>query len=109
MQAQGNYKMSGLGCDSLMGGIKTVTSEPWKSFVASVLQQKYFSWKQHNQIHNIIYSLQFWITNLKKKSVSFNMTLTAKLNACVCYFLTNFYLSPNNSPSKTMKDVFYFI
>ena len=29
--------------------------------------------------------------------------------ACVRYFLTNFYLSPNDSPSKTMKDVFYFI
>ena len=23
--------------------------------------------------------------------------------ACVCYFLSNFYFSPNNSPSKTMK------
>ena len=29
--------------------------------------------------------------------------------ACVRYFSTNFYLSPNDSPSKTMKDVFYFI
>ena len=29
------------------------------------------------------------------------------LKAFVCYFLTNF--SPNDSPSKTMKDVFYFI
>ena len=29
--------------------------------------------------------------------------------ACVCHFLRNFYFSPNNSPSKTMKDVFYFI
>ena len=29
--------------------------------------------------------------------------------ACVRYFLRNFYLSPNGSPSKTMKDVFYFI
>ena len=26
-----------------------------------------------------------------------------------CYFLTNFYFSPNDSPSKTMKDVSYFI
>ena len=29
--------------------------------------------------------------------------------ACVCYFLTNFYFSSNDSPSKTMKDAFYFI
>ena len=29
--------------------------------------------------------------------------------ACVCYFLTNFCLSSNDSPSKTAKDVFYFI
>ena len=26
-----------------------------------------------------------------------------------CYFLANFYSSPNDSPSKTMKDVSYFI
>ena len=29
--------------------------------------------------------------------------------ACVHYFLRNFYFSPNDSPSKTMKDAFYFI
>ena len=29
--------------------------------------------------------------------------------ACVRYFVTNVYLSPNDSPSKTMKDIFYFI
>ena len=32
-----------------------------------------------------------------------------ELKARVRYFLTNFYLSPNDSPSKTMKGVFYFI
>ena len=31
------------------------------------------------------------------------------LKACVRYFLSNFYFSPNDSPSKTMKNVFYFI
>ena len=31
-----------------------------------------------------------------------------QLKACVRYFLTYFYFSPNDSPSKTMKDVFYF-
>ena len=29
--------------------------------------------------------------------------------ACVCYFLLKFYFWPNDSPSKTMKNVFYFI
>ena len=29
--------------------------------------------------------------------------------ACVCYFLSNFYFSPNHNPSETMKNVFYFI
>ena len=31
------------------------------------------------------------------------------LKACVHYFLSNFYFSPNDSPSKTMKNVFHFI
>ena len=31
------------------------------------------------------------------------------LTACVRYFLLNFYFSPNDSPLKTMKNVFYFI
>ena len=32
-----------------------------------------------------------------------------KIKACVHYFLRNFYSSPNDRPSKTMKDCFYFI
>ena len=31
------------------------------------------------------------------------------IKACVHYFLSNLYLSLNDSPSKTMKNVFYFI
>ena len=31
------------------------------------------------------------------------------VKACARYFFSNFYFSPNVSPSKTMKDVFYFI
>ena len=27
--------------------------------------------------------------------------------ACVCYFLSNFYFSPNDTPSKTMKNVYF--
>ena len=32
-----------------------------------------------------------------------------ELKACVRYFLSNFYFSPNDSPLKTMKSAFYFI
>ena len=35
--------------------------------------------------------------------------LSSILKACVRYFLINFYFSPNDSPPKTMKGVFYFI
>ena len=31
------------------------------------------------------------------------------IKACVCYFISNFYFSLNDSPSKTIKNVFYFI
>ena len=31
------------------------------------------------------------------------------LKACVRYFLSNFYFSSNDRPSKTMKNAFYFI
>ena len=32
-----------------------------------------------------------------------------KFKACVRYFLSSFYFSPNYRPSQTMKNVFYFI
>ena len=32
-----------------------------------------------------------------------------KVQACVQYFCNKFLFSSNNSPSKTMKDAFYFI
>ena len=37
------------------------------------------------------------------------LNLKLEVKACVRYFLTNFSLSRNGSPSKTVKDVFYFI
>ena len=33
--------------------------------------------------------------------------LFLKLKACVRYFLTNYYFSPNDIPSKTIKEVFF--
>ena len=35
--------------------------------------------------------------------------LKITIKGCVHYFLRNVYFSPNGSPSKTIKDVFYFI
>ena len=38
-----------------------------------------------------------------------NKRALSKFKACVGYFLSNFYFSPNDNPSRTMKNVFYFI
>ena len=37
------------------------------------------------------------------------LDLKILVKACVHYFLSSFYFSPNDSPSKTMKNVFFFI
>ena len=47
----------------------------------------------------------FWSLCSCKKKRKTDVTF----KACVRYFLSNFYFSPNDSPSKTMKNVFYFI
>ena len=52
-------------------------------------------------------SLLDWI--VENFSVSRNMLPTKYLKACFCYFLSNFYFSPNDSSSKTIKNVFDFI
>ena len=36
-------------------------------------------------------------------------SMLRQFKACVRYFLSNFYYSPNDSLSKTMKNIFYFI
>ena len=43
-----------------------------------------------------------------RNSINF-LDLNVKLKACVRYFLSNFCFSSNDSPSETMKNVFYFI
>ena len=45
----------------------------------------------------------------KHINISASLRLTKSLKACVRYFLSKFYFSPNDSPSKTMKNAFYFI
>ena len=40
---------------------------------------------------------------------SLNGKIITNFKACIHYFLLNFYFSLNDSPSKTMKNVFYLI
>ena len=47
--------------------------------------------------------------DLKIKLCGKRLCPTESVKACACYFLSNFYFSPNDSPSKAMKNVFYFI
>ena len=50
-----------------------------------------------------------WLLSFRlKKQTSKNVADTT-FKACFCYFLSNFYFSINDSLSKTMKKVFYFI
>ena len=44
-----------------------------------------------------------------KKKRLWNQFLLQLLKACARYFLTNSYLSPHDSPSKTMEEVFCLI
>ena len=41
--------------------------------------------------------------------LSFLIFINQLLKACVCYFSSMFYFKANDSPSKTMNNVFYFI
>ena len=40
--------------------------------------------------------------------VKFFINFFCRFKACVRYFLSNFYFSPNDSPSKTTKNIFLF-
>ena len=50
----------------------------------------------------------FWMTPMKKHVWCWKLTMRI-LKACVRYFWSNFYFSPNDSPPKTVKNVLYFI
>ena len=50
------------------------------------------------EIARVDYIKEFWC-----------ISMWVWLKACVHYFISNFYFSPNNDPSKAMKNVFYFI
>ena len=49
------------------------------------------------------------IIGLRKLTNNIKVLSGLRKKACVRYFLSNFYFSPNDSPSKTIKNAFYFI
>ena len=53
--------------------------------------------------------LNCWISYKNRNVGLLVLHLLPLFKACVRYFLSNFYFTPNDSPSKTMKNVFYFI
>ena len=48
------------------------------------------------------------INKREKKQKYQHSTMAQWFKAYVSYFLSNFYFSPNDNPSKAMKNVFYF-
>ena len=67
--------------------------------------------KKIKKIDNLIllFATSRYICNVIEQDTSPLTSRENKLKACIHYFLTNLYLSPSDSPSKTMKDGFYFI
>ena len=55
----------------------------------------------HQKLNNTFYD----IINV----IVINNDIITNIKACVPYFLSNFYFSSNDSPSKTMKNAFQFI
>ena len=49
-----------------------------------------------------------WTSNIPHNISEYKICERMWFKACVRYFLSNFYLSPNDSPSEIMKNVFLF-
>ena len=80
--------------------IQLMASQTLRFFLDQLLKQ-WLTGRKRGEKKNTIASLGFTVPYLN--------LAPPKFKACVHYFLTNFYLTPNVSPSKTVKDVFYFI
>ena len=83
--------------------------------------------KQQMYHNNIINPTLYFTSTLKKDALILDLSKTVNsqaavttakpfnkfsdgiIKAFVCYFLSDFYFSPNDSPLKTMKNAFYFI
>ena len=84
------------------------TGEPentWKTYC----HKTYCSGKYTKKYKNIQKTIQKISSFGESGNWQCKLNLKLEVKACVRYFLTNFSLSRNGSPSKTVKDVFYFI
>ena len=63
------------------------------------------------RLHMFRTSVKFVLLSFPSINILFQYKLLnfCWFKACVRYFLSNFYFSPNDSPLKTTKNVFYFI
>ena len=61
-------------------------------------------------LYKLIWGIQKTIwTNLFEHQGKMFLNIEGLVKACVRYFLSNFNSSPNDSPLKPVKNVFYFI
>ena len=77
-----------------------------RKFVALLTKKKQL--KMNGKMITLTF-FKLYIVYVKIRTAVFPYLLVDLFKACVCYFLSNFYFSLNDSPSKTMKSVFYFI
>ena len=70
-------------------------------------QYKKFPWDKKNISQNISWYVKFFRITMFSWWIKW-LSMLIYLKACVHYFLSNFYFSPNDSPFKLWK-VFYFI
>ena len=77
----------------------------WTRFIDDI----FFIWRDSKEnLNKFLKDLNEFYPNLKftfKKIIFLDLII----QACVCYFHQILFFSPNDSPSKTMKNVFYFI
>ena len=77
-----------------------------RKFVASLTRKKQL--RMNRKMITLTF-FELYIVYVKIRTTVFPYLLVNLFKAYVCYFLSNFYFSPNDSPSKTMKSFFYFI
>ena len=94
---------------SVIEWYKTISNKDQYRFIIFDIENFYpsISIELFNEALNFVKTL----TDISETGVSIMMQVhkTLLFKACVCYFHQIFIFSPNDSPSKTMKNAFYFI
>ena len=98
---------------------RTVRMFGWQKFVLAVSEKKQFtSFLCNRFLKNYAKLISLFSKKLQAyrcfpatllKIQEFSCEFCKTFKACVHHFLTNIYFSLNHTPSKTMKDIFYFI